>query len=282
MEQKDLTVKKACELSKMPRSSFYAGLKPKNCQRNLEDMDLKKLIVNTFEESRRTYGKRRIQAYLKTQGKSISLERISRLMTDSGLIAANKTHLKRKPKLALPETDISLDLVNRNFNPTKPDEVWVTDISYIATLQGWLFLAVVIDLFSRRVVGWKACDHQRSELVTHALQSAMARRPLAKGVILHSDRGTQYRSKAYTEFSANAGFKSSMGAAKTCYDNAVCESFFGTYKNEDLYRRAKASFEETQFTIFTYIEGFYNTKRLHSKLGYLSPVDYEKQQRVVV
>lgn len=243
---------------------------------------MSKFIVTEFEESRRTYGKRRIQAKLLSIGKNVSLERIARLMIENGLIAANKAHLKRKPKLPKPETEVSLDLVNRNFNPSKQNEIWVTDISYISTLEGWLFLAVVIDLYSRRVVGWKACDRQNSSLVIEALKSALGRRPNAKSVIVHSDQGVQYRSNAYAEFVKENGLKQSMGKARTCYDNAACETFFGSYKNEDLYRRAKGNIKDTKFSIFNYIEGFYNTKRLHSTLGYLSPIEYEKQQRVVV
>jgi putative transposase len=269
-------------LAQIPRSSFYAAKVNATTKIEQEDSDLKALILKSFKDSRRTYGKRRIQVELRKSKKYVGLERISRLMIESGLIAANKAHLKGRPHLPSAETEVSQDLVNRDFNPTKPDEVWVTDISYVSTLQGWLYLAVVIDLFSRRVVGWKACSHQRSELVIDALKAALARRPKAKNVILHSDRGTQYRSKAYAEFVTALGFKQSMGAARTCYDNAACETFFGTYKNEDLYRRAKGSMEETKFAIFSYIEGFYNTKRLHSKLGYLSPIEYEKQQRLSV
>ena len=256
--------------------------KSKETARKIGDLKLTKAIVREFIESKRTYGKRRIQACLKKEGQNISLERISRLMKQAGLIAANKAHLKRSPVVSKAENEASLDLVKRNFNPSKANEVWVTDISYVSTTNGWLFLAVVIDLYSRRVVGWKAYDHQRSELVIDALKSAFARRPSAKGVKVHSDQGAQYRSKKYGDFVLSLGFKQSMGAARTCYDNAVCESFFGTYKNESLHRRIKADFQETTFDIFNYIEGFYNTKRLHSKLGYLSPIEYEKKNRVAV
>ena len=266
----------------VPRSSFYFAKKVKETKRSYNDNELSKTIVKEFVASKRTYGKRRIQACLQRTGQNISLERIARLMKQAGLIAANKAHLKRLPVVPKAENEASDDLVQRNFNPTKTNEVWVTDISYISTTQGWLYLAVVMDLYSRRVIGWKAYDHQRSELVIDALKSARARRPAAKGVKVHSDQGSQYRSKKYGEYVLSLGFKQSMGAARTCYDNAPCESFFGSYKNESLHRRAKASLDETRYEIFNYIEGFYNKKRLHSKLGYLSPMEYEKKNRVAV
>jgi putative transposase len=277
-----LTTTKACELAAVPRSSFYAANKRTLSKRQQQDEVLKLIITNIFEVHQRAYGKRRMQHKLKQQGHTISLERISRLMVSCGLIAANKAHLKRKRALPKPETQVSLDLVERDFNPDRQDKVWVTDISYVKTLDGWLYLAVVIDLFSRRVVGWKTSKNQESQLVIGAVQHAMKRRLEAKNVIMHSDRGSQYRSQAYRDFLVAQGFLSSMGQARTCYDNAACESFFGSYKNEELYRYKLRSYDETNSSIFNYIEGFYNLKRSHSTLGYLSPVEYENKQRTSV
>lgn len=243
---------------------------------------MSKLIAVKFEEGKRAYGKRRLQACLKTEGENVSLERISRLMKAGGLIAANKAHLKRRHALPAAETTASLDLVKRDFNPSGPNRTWVTDISYIPTRESILYLAVVIDLYSRRVVGWHTSQTQNSDLVVTALQNAIARRPDAKNVILHSDRGSQYRSAAYVRFIEKNRFRQSMGGARTCYDNAACETFFGSFKNEDLYRREKSSYDITNCNIFKYIEEFYNPKRLHSRLGYLSPLEYEKLQRLVV
>jgi putative transposase len=213
-------------LASVPRSSFYAANNAISTKRQQQDKVLKQSITKIFEDHQRAYGKRRIQQQLKREGHFISLERVSRLMISCGLIAANKAHLKRKRSLPKPETEASLDLVQRAFNPGQPNKVWVTDISYIKTTEGWLYLAVVIDLFSRRVVGWKTAKNQESQLVIGAVQNAIARRPEAKNVILHSDRGSQYRSQAYRDFLLAQGFLSSMGQARTCYDNAACESFF--------------------------------------------------------
>ena len=223
--------------------------------------------------SRGTYGAPRIHAELQTQGIRVGKKRVARLMKAAGLRGVSRrkapTTTRREPT-ACPAPD----LVERDFTAGGPNELWVADITYVPTEAGFLYLAVVIDAFSRRVVGWAMEGHLRTELVLAALEMALSRRK-AEEVIHHSDRGSQYTSIAFGERCRKAGVRPSMGRA--CYDNALCESFFATLECELLDRERFATRTEARLALFEFIEGWYNPHRIHSALDYQSPMQYEQQ-----
>lgn len=175
---------------------------------------------------------------------------------------------------------VAPNLLNQDFTVEKPNQVWVTDITYIATKEGWLYLAIILDLFDRKIVGWSMDSTMTQQLVINALNNAVRRRKPAKGLIHHSDRGSQYASKAYQSLLRSYGMRASMSRKGNCYDNACAESFFGTLKTEMVYFCKYGSRAQAKSSIFEYIELFYNTERLHSSLNYKSPKDYEKERKV--
>jgi transposase InsO family protein len=187
----------------------------------------------------------------------------------------HKATTNSKHKLPVAE-----NILNRDFAPERPDKAWASDITYIATGEGWLYLAVVMDLYSRKIVGWSMADHMRSDLVVDALNSALSQRRPQAGALHHSDRGVQYASNVYQAGLKEAEMVCSMSAKGECYDNAVVESFFGSLKTELVYLTQFKTRDEARKEIFEYIEVFYNRQRLHSTLGFLSPVDYEAQTQV--
>lgn len=227
------------------------------------------------ESSRQTYGSPRIKAALVARGFKVGRQRVVRLMAKLGICA----RLKRKfrvttdSKHSLP---IAKNVLDRNFTTTEPDRAWVADITYIWTAQGWLYLAVIIDLFSRRVVGWSMAEHMRTDLILTALEAALGQRiPSASGLVFHSDRGSQYASSDYQSALQNAGITCSMSRRANCWDNAVAESFFGTLKIELIHPRIFSTREIARTIIAEWIEVFYNRQRLHSTIAYLSPVHFE-------
>lgn len=275
----DHNVAKACELLSVSRSAYYVWAEHVPSQRLLDDAELAERIEEIHEESRSTYGAPRIHKVLKREGIHVGKKRVARIMAQKGLIGRCR---KRWRKTTIPDEEAqkASELLKRGFGPgtMEQDRIYVGDITYIRTWEGWLYLATVIDLSSRRIVGWAMADHMRTELVCDALEMAIeTRRPLP-GLIFHSDRGSQYTSKDFAELCRINTITQSMSRKGECWDNAVAEAFFGTLKNEliDVYSwptRARA-----KNAIFSYIEGFYNTKRLHSSLDYMSPADYERQQ----
>jgi putative transposase len=226
-----------------------------------------------------TYGHRRVHAELVLgQHLSVSHGRIERLMRDTGLQGVHRRRLRgctRRDQAATP----SQDLVERRFRPATPDRLYVADITQHRTSEGWYYLAVVLDCFSRRVVGWAMADHIRSELVVDALQMAIWNRRPAPGTIHHSDHGSTYTSWAFGQRLREAGLLGSMGSIGDCFDNSVAESFFATLQTELLDRSTWPTRDGLARAIFTFIEGFYNPRRRHSTLGYLSPADYENNYR---
>jgi putative transposase len=226
-----------------------------------------------------TYGHRRIHAELVLgQRLAVSHGRVERLMRCAGLQGVHRRRLRgctRRDQAAIP----SEDLVERNFRPAAPDRLYVADITQHRTSEGWLYLAVVLDCFSRRVVGWAMADHIRSELVVDALQMAIWNRRPAPGAIHHSDHGSTYTSWAFGHRLREAGLLGSMGSIGDCFDNSVAESFFATLQTELLDRSTWPTREGLAQAVFAFIEGFYNPRRRHSTLGYLSPADYEQQHQ---
>ena len=227
------------------------------------------------EKSRGTYGGPRIHASLRLEGTHVSGKRIARLMRLAALAGVSRRRVAPQAGTRK-ETPPAPDLVHRQFSASGPNKLWVADITYVPTQSGWLFLAVVLDAWSRRVVGWAMATHLRSELVLDALAMALRqRRP--EGVIHHSDQGTQYTSLAFGQRCEEAGVRPSMGTVGDCFDNALCESFFATLECELLERSRFSTHAAAKLALFEYIEGWYNPHRLHSALGYQSPLSFERR-----
>jgi transposase InsO family protein len=275
----DHNVKRACELLKVSRSAYYADRTSSPSLREQRDAELTGKIVEIHDDSRHTYGSPRVHHELRALGERCSRKRVARLMR-----AADRHG--RTPRrwamttIADPAAVTRPDLIGRDFavDPDQPaalDARWCGDITYIRTWEGWLYLATVIDLASRRVVGWAVADHLRTDLIAQALTDAVNRRRPAPGVVFHSDRGCQYTSTQYANLASDLGVTLSVGRKGQCWDNAVAESFFATVKTELIHRHTWPTRRAATAAIFDYIEGWYNTRRRHSTLGYLSPTQYE-------
>lgn len=267
-----------CQLMKVSRSAYYAWLHPSQTTQEKDDIELTALIEDAFRKSRGTYGTRRIQKSITQRNRAVSRRRISRLMRESGLACKTKRKFKAttNSKHDLPIAPNHLD---RQFNVNQPNQVYVGDITYIHTQEGWLYLAVVIDLYSRQVVGWSMAEHMRTKLVNDALLMAIWKRKPAKGLLWHTDRGSQYASESHRALLKLHGIKQSMSRKGNCWDNAVSESFFHTLKTEVIHHQTYQTRDEAKQSVFEYIEVFYNRERLHSANNYLSPIDYELQHK---
>ena len=266
-----------CRLLGVSTSGYYAWQKRPCSARARTDASLSARIATIHERSRGTYGAPRIYAELKDEGVRIGRKRVARLLRAAGLRGVSRrqwitTTVRDRSARPAP------DLVERNFVAAAPNCLWVADITYIPTWAGFLYLAVVLDAFSRKIVGWAMATHLRTELVLDALNLALwQRRPV--GVIHHSDQGTQYTSLAFGMRCREAGVRPSMGSVGDCFDNAMCESFFATLECELLDRRRFKTQAEARMAVFEFIEGWYNPHRRHSALGYRSPINYERTQR---
>ena len=266
-----------CRLLGVSTSGYDAWQGRAPSARAASDEALLGRIREIHRLSRGTYGAPCIHAELVAQGYAVGRKRIARLMRRAGLrgisrCKGTRTTMRDAHARAAP------DLVERDFTADAPDRLWVADITYIPAWAGFLFLAVVLDAFSRRVVGWSMANHLRTRLVLDALDMALCqRRP--DGVIHHSDRGSQYTSIAFGRRCRDAGVRPSTGSVGDCYDNALCESFFATLECELLERRRFRSHAEAGMAVFEFIEGWYNPRRRHSAIGYLSPVNYKRSQR---
>jgi transposase InsO family protein len=255
------------------RAAYYHWGHQPLSERAQADIQLTERIATIHTRSRQTYGAPRVRAELRNMGHGHSRKRVARLMRLAGL-AGRYPKRFRRTTISDPLTSIP-DLVQRDFAPSAPNQLWVGDITYIRTWEGWLYLAVLLDCYSRRVVGWSMADHLRTELPLSALQMALARRGPAPQLIHHTDRGSQYTSDAYTKVLDAHRVRSSLSRPHNCWDNAVAESFFATLKSDLVYRHPWPTRAAARTAIFEYIEGFYNPRRIHSTLGNLSPVDYE-------
>jgi putative transposase len=269
------SVSTMCRVLGVSSSGYYAWRNRGPSSRSLADEALTERIRQIHEESKRTYGVPRVHFELVEKGGRIGRKRVARLMKAAGLQGVSRRKGIRTT-VRCPEACPAPDLVERDFTAPGPDRLWVADITYIATWAGFLFLSVVLDAWSRKVVGWAMATHLRTELVLDALNMALwQRRP--REVVHHSDHGTQYTSIAFGKRCREAGVRPSMGSIGDCYDNALCESFFATLECELLDRRKFATQAEARMAVFEFIEGFYNPRRRHSSLGYLSPVNYERR-----
>lgn len=266
------SVRRICTCLQVPRSSYHHAAKPTPTQRS--DQKLGALIVEIFTHHRRRYGHRRVRQELTDQGVVCAAHRVRRLMAQRGLKALQPRHYR--PRTSDGRADKPSDnlLVGQPL-PAKPNEVWTGDITFIPCSGGWLYLAVVMDLCSRKIVGWALADNLRTPLVAAALRQALGSRRRAGATIFHSDRGSQYGSIAYRQMLQRAGLRQSMSARANPYHNAWTESFMGTLKTEMLQGRCFSDQKHARQELFTYIEAYYNTQRKHSALNYSSPAQFE-------
>lgn len=263
-----------CRVLRVSKSGFYAWLKRPASERATRDALLVPQIVASHERSDSTYGSPRILGDLQDAGERVGRKRVARLMREEGLRGVSRRRFVITTKRSEAE-GAAPDLVERNFTADRPNALWVADITYVPTWAGFLFLAIVLDAFSRRIVGWAMATHLKTELVLDALEMALTQRS-PDGVIHHSDHGCQYTSLAFGKRCGEMGVRPSMGSVGDAYDNAMAESFFATLECELLNRRRFKTQVEARHAIFRFIEGWYNPHRRHSSLGNISPVSYEK------
>lgn len=274
--QAHFPVRAMCHVLGLSPSGYYAWLKRAPSARSVKDQELLREIKRIHDFSRQTYGRPRVHAELIEEGHVVSPQRVGRLMRLGGLRGVSR---RRKWRTTVRDEHArpAPDLVERDFTATGPDQLWMADITYIPTAAGFLFLAVVLDAWSRRVVGWAMATHLKTDLVLQALEMALhQRRPT--DVIHHSDQGTQYTSIAFGLRCKAAGVRPSMGSVGDCFDNAMCESFFATLECELLERESFRTPAEAKMKVFDFIEGWYNPHRRHSALGYKSPMQFERVQ----
>lgn len=268
------SVERACSALVVSPSGYYAWQRRKTspCRRRQADLRLLQQIrrLDALHHSR--YGSLRIHAALRQSGEQVSKHRVARLMREAG-IQAKRTHRRRSTTVVDHQAKYAANLLDRNFAATAPNQKWVADVTYVPTEQGWLYLAVVLDLYSRKVVGWATSPSFNEALVCQALQEALATRPAP--ALHHSDRGVQYTSLSYQRLLAEHGIETSMSRTGEPYDNAVMESFFASLKEEHLHSMRFVTFQQAESALLRYVEGYYNRTRLHSTLNYLTPDAYE-------
>ena len=278
-EEPNHAVTRLCHAVEVSRSGYYAWRKSVESERKRRNRRLLEEIREIYDGSRRVYGAPRVFDELRIRGRPCGRHRVARLMQRAGL-RARITQRFRVTTRADHRHPTAPNLLGQRFRAARANESWVADITYIPTHEGWLYLAVVIDLFSRRVVGWATSGTMTRALVIDALQMALGRRRAAPGLLHHSDRGSQYASNEYQLLLAREGFVCSMSGRGNCYDNAVAESFFHTLKTELVHRHRYESRSAAHASLFEYIEGFYNRQRKHSALGYKSPIAYEEDAKL--
>lgn len=270
-------VKWMCHTLGVSESGYYAWKRRPPSRHHQEDRPLTEQIKQIYQASRRTYGSPRIQAELRAQGQGTSRKRIARLMRQCGVSAQRKRH-RTCTTDSQHSASVAPNRLNREFTAQQPNEKWVTDITGVWTSQGWLYLAAVLDIFSRKVIGWAMAARREDDLVIAALRMALAKLRPQAGLLHHSDRGSQYTSRDYQALLQAWGIEVSMSRKGDCYDNALMESFFATLKGECTDRQRWPSHSQARQAIFEYLEVFYNRQRRHSALAYLSPVAYEQLQ----
>lgn len=271
----EFRVEKMCRILKVSRTGYYHRLHRPVSQRRVKDEVIKEQIVKIHYESRKTYGSPRIHRKLRKRGIHCSKKRVERLMREAGIQGIQKRKFKvttdSRHNLA-----VAANILDRNFSSGSPNVCWLSDITYIKTDEGWLYLAAVMDLYSKRIVGYSMQKRLSRELVIEAMNIAISNRHPGRGLIAHSDRGSQYASSDYQKLLRQHGFICSMSRKGDVWDNSPMESFFHTLKTELVYHRRFKSRSEAKLAIFEYIEVFYNRRRLHSALDYESPAEFEK------
>ena len=274
--QEDYSTSRMCKVLKLGRSGYYAWRKRKPSARKQANQALTEEIRRVYLRSRRTYGSPRVHAALLKEGISCGRNRVARLMRETQLVGRRPRRRYPRTTQRQPGVVPAPNLLKRDFNAQQPNQKWVVDITYIDTAEGWLYLAPVLDLCGRRIVGWSMADHMKSSLVKSALKMAFDQRHPAADLLHHSDQGSQYTSADYLNLLNERGCQISMSGAGNCFDNAAMESFFSTLKSECVTGQFE-SHAQARTAIFEFIEVWYNRQRLHSSLGFLSPAEYEYQ-----
>lgn len=264
-----------CRVLEVSVSGYYAWRKRAPSEHSREDAQLAEKVKTAFQANRGVYGSPRVHAELHAQGIHCARKRVARLMREQELFAKRPRHRTITTK-SEPGAQVAPNLLQRDFSADQPDRKWVADTTYIWTTEGWLFLAVVLDLFSRMVVGWSMSAIQDATLVAQALHMAVARRRPQAGLLHHSDRGSTYTSESYQALLQQEGMRASMSRTADCYDNAAMESFFHSFKGECIDGQSFQTRAQARSSIFDYIECFYNRTRRHSTLHYMSPFQYEQ------
>ena len=259
----------------MSKAGYYAWRERKPSTRARTDAALTKKVIAIHRKSRGRYGSPMIHAQLQQKGIAIARKRVARLMKEAQIQGKRRRGPRKTTASAAPTFSIAPNLLNRQFSTVAPNVVWVSDITYFSTREGWLYLAVVLDLFSRRIVGWSMHKWRDAALVIAALRMAVKGRQPKRGLIVHSDQGSQYGCNDYINFVKAHGIVRSMSRKGDCWDNAVVESFFASLKADLKRERIWASRAEARTAIFEYLEAWYNRARLHSTLGYVTPIDFE-------
>lgn len=267
-----------CEVLQVSSSGYHKWLKKKVSFRAIENQRILEVIRLHYNKSKATYGLPRIFAAMRKEGLMVNKKRVARLMRENNIKAKTKRRF-RITTVQNSKAAASENLLNQNFNASTENKIWTSDITYIWTKEGWLYLAVVMDIYSRKIVGWSIDSSLSTELVIRALMMAVLHRNPQKGIIFHSDRGSQYTSSSFRELLKKFGIVQSMSSTGNCYDNAITESFFHTLKTEHTYWNKYQTRKEAKRSIFEYIEINYNRRRLHSSLGYASPVEFEQKNR---
>jgi putative transposase len=275
-EKASYPVSLLCRVLKVSRSGYYDWKDRPSSKRDRENATLTEQIREVHERSRGIYGYPRVHAELRALGVCCSRKRVARLMRKAGIKGCRRGRKKRTTTRRDPYAMPAADLLKRNFTAEAPDRVWTADITYVHTQEGFLYLAFILDVYSRKVVGWSMASHLRTELVVNALEMALWRRSPDAGLIHHTDRGAQYTALSFGKKLEEVGIVPSMGRVGSALDNAISESFVASLKTELLHRHRFPSREVARTAIFDYIEGFYNRVRGRSSLGYLSPSDYER------
>jgi putative transposase len=264
-----------CRLLEVSRSGYYEWLGRPPSTRTDADQQVQTTVQHYFAQGRGTYGTRRIKHLLAQEGLRVSRRRIGHFLAQAGLRCNTRRKFKA-PTAAGQAQTVAPNQLNREFTVQTPNTIYVGDITYLPTGEGWLYLAVVLDLCSRAVVGWSMANHMRAELVNQALSMALCQRQPGAGLIMHTDRGSQYGADSYRQLLAQHAIQPSMSRKGNCWDNAVAESFFHTLKTELIYLEDFDTREQAQTAVFEYIEVFYNRQRCHSANGYLAPLAYEQ------
>jgi transposase InsO family protein len=264
-----------CRVLRVSRSGFYGWSTRGPSRRARRREHLLSKIRRAHRENRELYGSPRVHRALLIDGESVSRNTVAKLMRQAKIRAKSRRRFVPRTTESTHDKAVADNLLDRNFTAAAPDRKWVADITYVPTDEGWLYLAAVLDCFSRRIVGWSMADHLETDLVADALRMALARRQPRTGLLHHSDRGVQYASDDYQHLLASHGITVSMSGRGDCWDNAMMESFWATLKTELVHQRQYTTREQARASIFEYVEVFYNRKRLHSSIGYVSPETFE-------
>lgn len=278
-EKANFSVSALCKILEVSSSGYYAWCNRKPCQRKIDDAALLEIIKVIFQATRKTYGSPRIHATLQEQGLQVGENRVARIMRENGLQVLPRRGYRCSTTQADPNNTVASNVLDRDFKANAVNEKWVTDVTFVPTDEGWLYLASVLDLYNREVIGWAMSDSNDEALTMRALDMALETNKPPHGLLHHSDRGSNYTSNEYKKALTSCGIILSMSRRGNCWDNAVAESFFATIKKEMIHRYKFTSRREAAAAIFEYIEVFYNRIRKHSQLGYTSPVEFKRNNQ---